>query len=107
MKNEVRKMKKALAAAGALMLAYVIVTSSFGGAGESAETYGGATEASAAVYLMREVDGRVVVFKGDEVYLSTGTRASDLPKSDRERLARGIEIYSDEELKALVEDICS
>ena len=100
-------MKKALAAAGALMLAYVIVTSSFGGAGESAATSGGAAETSCAVYLMREVDGVVVVYRGAEVYLNTDTRASDLPKSDRERLARGIEIYSDEELKALVEDICS
>ena len=98
--------KAAAAAAGALMLAYVIMTSMSAANGISSPA-GAPTEASGALYLMRDVNDRVVVFRGGEVYISTDTQVSSLPKSDREKLEKGINIYSEKELKSLMEDICS
>lgn len=99
-------MKKLIAITGALLTAYVMISASLGGgAGAGAET--GDLSESSVIYVMREENGRVVVYANDTVYLRTDTQVSSLPKSDRQKLRDGIAVFSEEELKKLVEDICS
>ena len=101
-------MKKLISLAGALMIGYVMLSAAAGVADDGARTVDQSeTEAQSAVYTVASQMDRVVVYRGKELYLRTDTQASALPKSDRERLARGIDVYSDRELKALLEDLCS
>ena len=68
---------------------------------------GTAQEADGGAWLIREDGGEVAVFRGSEPVLHTDTRVADLPKADRVRLTQGITVYSDEELKRILEDLCS
>jgi hypothetical protein len=101
-------MKKIVLLAGAAMMLYVIVSSS--SAGEMGSDQSKMTDADGlheVVYIVREENDRVVVYRDDSLFLTTDTPVSLLPKSDRTRLKNGIVLYSDKELKALIEDICS
>ena len=62
---------------------------------------------SGEAYLVTGQDGMVAVMRGDELYLRTDTPVASLPKADRVKLDRGITVYSKEELKTLLEDLCS
>lgn len=52
-------------------------------------------------------DDRVAVFRDGDLYLKTETLLSSLPKSDRVKLEKGIEVSSIKELKELLQDYCS
>lgn len=99
-------MKKLLAAAGVIMIAYVIGTSAAVGGSPDGNMYEGAGDGDAA-YVVRDENNRVVVYRGGELWLRTDTQVSDLPKSDRVKLKKGIAVETEAELNALVEDFCS
>ena len=58
-------------------------------------------------YLIGVYEDRVAVFSGGDLMLKTDTQVSSLPKADRKRLELGIQVDSEEELKALMQDYCS
>lgn len=58
-------------------------------------------------YLIQAVDDEVCILQGERILLHTGVSASLLPKQDREALAQGIEVESQADLTALLEDITS
>ncbi len=60
-------------------------------------------------YVLRDVGGRLTVFRGSEKepYMITDTYTSALPRADRLRLARGIEVESEAALRRTLEDYCS
>ena len=97
-------MKKLFAFTGAILIACVIVSASISPRPLPADDPGGGADSA---FVMREEDGRVVVYRGGALYLRTDTRVAQLPKSDRVKLAEGITVYSEKELKRLVEDYCS
>lgn len=100
------KRKKLFAAAGVILIAYVILSAPLirsSGAGDGRD----GDDGTVAVYILREEDNRVVAYRNSELVLRTRTPVSSLPKSDRVKLRRGIIVFSEEELKKLVEDYCS
>ena len=100
-------MKKLLLPAGLLMIGYVAVSSLSGAAARGdIAPHSAASECPPAYVVGCERD-RVAVYRLGELYVLTDTPASSLPKRDRERLLDGIEVYSDRELKELLEDLCS
>lgn len=65
------------------------------------------TDGADTSYLIKTVDGEVCILRGEKILLHTGVSASLLPKQDREALAQGIEVESQTDLTALLEDITS
>ena len=100
-------MKKLILLIGAAMLLYVIVSSAAAGGMRAVGDPSVAGNTDEVVYVVKEENDRVVVYRGEMLFLTTDTPVSLLPKSDRSRLQKGIVLYSDEELKKLIEDICS
>lgn len=98
-------MKKLLAATGVILIAYVIYSAAAGGAPNGNHPHDPSD--SAAAYTVREENNRVVVYRDDALWMKTDTQVSALPKGDRVRLKNGIIVFSEKELKALIEDICS
>ncbi len=96
-------MKKLLAITGAILLVYLFVTVRM----TPSTAVAGHDTAERTVYLVKEYEGYVAVSEGDQPPVKTATPVAALPKSDRSRLVEGILLYSKEELKALLEDLCS
>lgn len=56
-------------------------------------------------YTLKTLDGRIGVFDAQGTLLRTvNVAVSTLPRTDREQLAVGIAVYSEQELGALIED---
>lgn len=102
-------MKKLVAATGAVLMIYVILTAMMQPqtAAQPAFYAVSATEEDSVVYVMCEENDRIVVKCDGQVFLRTDTPVSSLPKRDRQKLAEGITLFSKEELKTLLEDYCS
>lgn len=63
------------------------------------------TTAPAALYTVRELDGRIGVFDANGAHVRTlNVAVATLPRADREQLAAGITLSSEQELMALIED---
>ena len=61
--------------------------------------------APTALYTVREIGGRIGIFDaGGALVRTVNVPVATLPRADREQLAVGITIHSEEELKALIED---
>lgn len=58
-------------------------------------------------YTVKSENGKVVVYKGDELYLRTSTAVNTLPKIDQKTLLYGISVSSKEEVDALLQEYCS
>ena len=99
-------MKKLIAVTGVILIAYVIFSAAVGTARPILPDRSAAL-AESSVYVMREEEGRVVVYLNGAIFLRTATPVANLPKNDRLKLQKGITVYSEEELKRLVEDYCS
>lgn len=54
--------------------------------------------------LVTELNGRVCVYQDGELYLITDTPVASLPAQDREDLARGIVVETQQELHQILED---
>ena len=58
-----------------------------------------------ALYTVRKLDGRIGVYGADGTLLRTiNVSVATLPRADREQLAAGIVLYSEQELCDLIED---
>lgn len=63
------------------------------------------TDAAAAAYTVRELDGRIGIYGEDGTLLRTvNVSVATLPRADREQLAAGITLTSRQELEALILD---
>ena len=104
-----RHMKKLLGITGAILAVYLLLTATVAPPVHAPEAaaYQAVKEADAGAWRIGEYEGTVTVFRGGEPVLRTDTRVSELPKSDRNRLAHGIDVYSQRELKKILEDLCS
>lgn len=71
------------------------------------QTAEAALPAPAEGYLLRTVRDEVCVFRGDQLLLHTGVRASLLPRQDREALEAGLTVPDQTALTALLEDLGS
>ena len=102
-------MKKLLLITGAVLAAYLILTAviSDGSNPPVAETAAYTETLHEGGYTVAEYDGRVALFHSGKPYLITDTPVASLPKADRVRLAEGIDVYSEKELKSILEDYCS
>ncbi len=102
-------MKKMFAVIGAVLIAYVILTSVMTGDASAPAAAGAHSteEPTEQGYTVAVHEGRVAVFRGDTLLRLTDTPVDALPKADRVRLYEGISVNSDKELKLLLEDYCS
>ena len=103
------RIKKLLAVTGAVLAVYLLITFTISppASAPEAAAYQAVAEADNGAWQIREYEGTVTVFRGDMPVLRTETRVADLPKADRSRLASGIDVYSQKELKRILEDLCS
>lgn len=63
------------------------------------------TAAPTALYTVREIGGRIGIFNENGALVRTvNVPVATLPRTDRQQLAVGITIHSEEELQALIED---
>ncbi len=63
------------------------------------------TTAPTVLYTVREIGGRIGIFDADGALIRTlNVPVATLPRADREQLAVGITLGSNEELQALIED---
>ncbi len=58
-------------------------------------------------YTIKSENGRVVVYRGDELFIKTSTSTSTLPKKDEKELLYGITVHTKEEMDRLLEQYCS
>ena len=101
-------MKKLIVIAGVLMAVYLaVVTVADARADQPPAASAAYEDTQENVWIIGAYGGRVAVFRGGELYLRTGTDLSSLPKSDRNRIGSGITVYSETELKRLLQDFCS
>lgn len=64
-------------------------------------------ESREVLYVMKSVDGKIGVFKPDSkmpLYTLGEVHLKSLPQYDQKLLNTGIKIYSEKELKSLIED---
>ena len=102
-------MKKLIILSGMILVAYLILMTATAPQTDapSAAAVKAGEDAVQSGYIIGVSGGRVAVFRGDELSLRTGTEVSSLPKSDRLRLEKGIQVDSLKELKELLQDFCS
>lgn len=98
-------MKKLLAITGVILLIYLLGSATL--SPPRAERVGVTPTESRALFTVGEYEGYVAVFSESSEPRLTDTAVASLPKSDRGRLTEGIKIYSEKELKSLLEDLCS
>ncbi len=67
----------------------------------------GEGEVSIPLYTLRNVDGEICVYEGDQLVLRTGVAVASLPSWDQTLLDGGIAASSPEELARLLEDLTS
>ena len=103
------RIKKLLGITGAILAVYLLLTATVAppASAPEAAAYQAVREADSGAWRIGEYEGTVTVFRVGEPILRTDTRVADLPKSDRSRLAKGIDVYSQKELKRILEDLCS
>ena len=71
------------------------------------EAHSGASEGVSQVYTIKSENGRIVVYRGEELLYKTQTATSTLPKINQNELLYGIVAESEEEVRAILESLCS
>ncbi len=104
-------MKKLIAIFGVFAIICVIVSSfsdrSYISSTPSPEIIGETDSSVAEAYTIKSENGRIVVYKGDELFLKTSTSVNTLPKKDERKLLYGITVDTKEEMNEVLEDYCS
>ncbi len=59
------------------------------------------------VYNIKSENGRIVVYRGDELLIKTDTAVNTLPKRDQKQLLYGIVVSSKAQMERVLEDYCS
>ena len=102
-------MKKAICVAvtGVILISSVFIGAAFG-------TQDNRAQAAQAVsvpnkYIIKSEKCRLVVYKSgnDAPFLTTETFSDNLPKSDVDRLKKGVEVSGERNLRKMLEDYCS
>ena len=102
-------MKKLILITGAVLIVYLVLVTVIA-APESAPSATTVTVGESTAengYIIGISEGRVTVFRDGKTLIRTDTQISDLPKSDRAKLEKGIRVDSYKELKERLEDYCS
>ncbi len=104
-----RKRRQKRFAAAACVLAALSAFFAVGTYGKSQEEVDAPLPVSAAgtepeTFVALNKEGRVVVFRGNELVMRTGIDVRTLPEADRVKLDEGITLYSEESLARLLED---
>lgn len=104
-------MKKLILIFGAFSIICVIVSSvadmKIQSINEPTEATVAASEAADNIYTVKSENGKIVVYKGDTLYLRTDTAVSTLPKPDQTQLLYGISVSSKEQMQDILNDYCS
>lgn len=104
-------MKKLILVFGAFAIICVTISATFDNINPydkvEAQSQQTKDEAHLESYTIKSENGRVVVYKGDELLMKTSTSVSTLPKKDEKELLYGITVYSKEEMDKLLEQYCS
>lgn len=104
-------MKKLILIFGAFSIICVIVSSvadmKIQSINEPTEATVAASEAADNIYTVKSENGKIVVYKGNTLYLKTSTAISTLPKLDQKELLYGITATSKEEMIKILEAYCS
>lgn len=104
-------MKKLILIFGAFAIICVAISATFDNINPSEEQEVQSQQSSEGAYeesyTLKSENGRVVVYKGDELLMKTSTAVNTLPKKDEKELLYGITVYSKEEMNRLLEQYCS
>ena len=57
-----------------------------------------------SVYELKEYNGKIGVYKNDALVYTINTYVFTLPESDKSLLKEGIKVYSEDELRELIEE---
>lgn len=103
-------MKKLVAITGTVLIACLTVSTFFAPQSSAAAPAAEAqSEVRDEIYVIKELDNRVVVYrKGESApFMRTDTLCDSLPKGDAVYLEKGIEVSGRENLRRALEDYCS
>lgn len=102
-------MKKLIVITGIILIGYLLLITVVSQPAQAPAAASAQAERLTAekAYKIADYEGRVAVFHNGDLYLKTQTMLSSLPKSDRNRIEKGIEFDSLKELKTLLQDYCS
>ncbi len=104
-------MKKLIIIFGVFAIICVVITAVAEQSVLSLESEVLPTEATDATqsdsYTLKNENGRIVVYRNDELLMKTTTAVSTLPKRDQKELLYGINASSKEEMEKLLESYCS
>ena len=71
------------------------------------EPQDGVSESVGEEYTIKSENGRIVVYRGEELLYKTQTATANLPKIDQNKLLYGIVVKSEEEVRRILENLCS
>ena len=102
-------MKKMILITGTILIACVMIGSLASQSAAQTPSESVSAEISTEGYVIKESGGRVAVFKqGEEKPLMiTETYLNNLPKTDAEKLKKGVPAEDKKQLRKLLEDYCS
>ncbi len=102
-------MKKMILITGTILIACVIIGSLAAQPAAQTTRAEAASQISTVGYVVKESEGRVAVFiQGEEQPLMiTETYLNTLPKTDAEKLKKGVFATDKKQLRKLLEDYCS
>ena len=106
-------MKRIICITGIILIACVItgavVEENKVASADYTQTYSTAVTESTPIYIIKAENGLLTVYRKGEAspYITTETHVSNLPKSDRNILEKGIEVQGDTQLRKALEDYCS
>ncbi len=67
----------------------------------------GSSDTTQTIYTVKSENGRIVVYRGDELLIKTATAVNTLPKKDQTTLLYGVTAYSKEEMEQILEQYTS
>ncbi len=104
-------MKKLILIFGVFSIICVIVSSvaesKINSANVTTATVSVSEDTKQDMYTVVSENGKVVVYRGDELYYKTDTATSTLPKTDQRKLLYGISASTKDELEKILQAYCS
>ena len=104
-------MKKLILIFGVFSIICVIVSSvaesKINSANVITETVSVSENTDGDVYTVKSENGKIVVYRKDELYYKTDTATSTLPKADQRKLLYGINASSKAEVDKILQAYCS
>ena len=88
----------------------IIIIAAYYNKANSEVSRSGATVSQTALYIVKELNGKIAIYKYGEqnpMQVLEDPYVDNLPPIDRQRLSEGIDVFSENELNTLVEDLAS